>query len=112
MLNTPFSPWPSFSNEEADAVRDVILSNKVNYWTGQECREFEKEFAVWSATQYAVAVANGTVALDLAFKALKNRRRGMKSLSPPERFWPRCPVSLTLERFRFSLDVDRESQKY
>jgi hypothetical protein len=43
MLNTPFSPWPSFSEEEANAVRDVILSNKVNYWTGQECREFEKE---------------------------------------------------------------------
>jgi len=71
MLNTPFSPWPSFSAEEADAVRDVILSNKVNYWTGQECREFEKEFAAWSGTQYAVAVANGTVALDLALKALK-----------------------------------------
>lgn len=71
MLNTPFSPWPSFSIEEADAVRDVILSNKVNYWTGQECREFEKEFAAWSGTQYAVAVANGTVALDLAFKALE-----------------------------------------
>ncbi|CAD0260239.1 DegT/DnrJ/EryC1/StrS aminotransferase family protein [Pseudomonas veronii] len=70
MLNTPFSPWPSFSNEEADAVRDVILSNKVNYWTGQEARNFEKEFAVWSQTEYAVALANGTVALDLAFKAL------------------------------------------
>ncbi|HUH58266.1 MAG TPA: aminotransferase, partial [Pseudomonadales bacterium] len=44
MLNTPFSPWPSFTEEEANAVRDVVLSNKVNYWTGQECREFEKEF--------------------------------------------------------------------
>lgn len=42
MLNTPFSPWPSFSEEEANAVRDVVLSNRVNYWTGQECREFEK----------------------------------------------------------------------
>lgn len=70
MLNSPFSPWPSFSEEEANAVRDVILSNKVNYWTGQECREFEKEFAAWSGTRYAVALTNGTVALDLAFKAL------------------------------------------
>lgn len=70
MLNTPFSPWPSFSNEEADAVRDVILSNKVNYWTGQETRNFEKEFACWSQTEFAVALANGTVALDVAFKAL------------------------------------------
>lgn len=70
MLNTPFSPWPSFSEEEANAVRDVILSNKVNYWTGQECREFEKEFATWAGTEHAVAVANGTVALDLALQAL------------------------------------------
>ncbi|KKX58429.1 DegT/DnrJ/EryC1/StrS family aminotransferase [Pseudomonas putida] len=70
MLNTPFSPWPSFTEEEADAVRDVVLSNKVNYWTGQECREFEKEFAKWAGTEYAVALANGTVALDLALVAL------------------------------------------
>ena len=70
MLNTPFSPWPSFTEEEANAARDVILSNKVNYWTGQETRSFEKEFAEWSGTEYAVALANGTVALDLALKAL------------------------------------------
>lgn len=71
MLNTPFSPWPSFTEEEANAVRDVILSNKVNYWTGQETRSFEREFAAWSGTEYAVALANGTVALDVALKALK-----------------------------------------
>ena len=70
MLNGPFSPWPSFTEEEADAVRDVLLSNKVNYWTGQECREFEREFAGFSGTEHAVAVANGTVALDLALNGL------------------------------------------
>ena len=70
MLNTAFEPWPSFTQEEVDAVSNVLLSNKVNYWTGQECREFEKEFAQFAETQYAVALANGTVALDLALKAL------------------------------------------
>lgn len=70
MLNGPFSPWPSFSEEEADAVCEVLLSNKVNYWTGQECREFEREFARFADSEYAVALANGTVALDLALKAL------------------------------------------
>lgn len=70
MLNTPFSPWPSFTQAEADAVSRVLLSNKVNYWTGQECREFEKEFAAWCAVPHAVALANGTVAIDLALKAL------------------------------------------
>jgi dTDP-4-amino-4,6-dideoxygalactose transaminase len=70
VLNTPFSSWPSFTEEEADAVKQVVLSNKVNYWTGQECREFEKEFAVWSNTEFSVAVGNGTLALDLALLAL------------------------------------------
>lgn len=70
MLNSAFEPWPSFTQAEADAVSKVLLSNKVNYWTGQECREFEKEFAQFVGTSYAVAVANGTVALDLALKAL------------------------------------------
>ncbi|MBQ53130.1 MAG: aminotransferase, partial [Leeuwenhoekiella sp.] len=70
MLNTPFSPWPSFTEEEANAARDVLLSNKVNYWTGQEGREFEKEFAAWADCDYAIALTNGTVALDLALQAL------------------------------------------
>jgi dTDP-4-amino-4,6-dideoxygalactose transaminase len=70
MLNTPFAPWPSFTEEEADAVRDVILSNRVNYWTGTECREFETEFAAWCGTRHAVALANGTLALDVALHAL------------------------------------------
>ena len=71
MLNTAFEPWPSFTDKEADAVKNILLSNKVNYWTGQECREFEKEFASFSGTKYAVALANGTVALDVALKALQ-----------------------------------------
>ena len=48
----------------------VVLSNKVNYWTGNETREFEKKFAVWCDTTHAVALANGTLALDVALKAL------------------------------------------
>lgn len=70
MLNTKFSPWPRFTEEEAEAVKQAILSNKVNYWTGQECREFEKEFAQWTGSNYAIALSNGTLALDVALKAL------------------------------------------
>jgi len=69
-MNNQFSPWPSFTQEEADAVQDVLLSNKVNYWTGDECRKFEKEFSTWSESKYSVALGNGTLALDIAFKAL------------------------------------------
>lgn len=70
MLNTPFSPWPSFTQIEADAVSQVLLSNKVNYWTGTECRQFETEFAEWADSSYAIAMGNGTLALDVALQAL------------------------------------------
>jgi len=85
VLNTEFSPWPSFSEEEAAAVAVVLTSNKVNYWTGIECREFEKEFAQWSGCEHAVAVANGTLALELGLKAL-GVGSGDEVIVPPRTF--------------------------
>lgn len=70
MLNTSFSPWPSFTEDEAKAVSRVLTSNRVNYWTGSEGREFEAEFAEFSGANYAVAVSNGSVALELALRSL------------------------------------------
>jgi dTDP-4-amino-4,6-dideoxygalactose transaminase len=65
-----FSPWPSFTQEEAEAVSEVLLSNKVNYWTGTRCREYEAAFAEWTRVPHAIALANGTLALDVALRAL------------------------------------------
>lgn len=70
MLNTSFSPWPSYTEEEADAIKSLLLSNLVNYWTGDQCRLFEKEFAQWVGTEFAIALSNGTLALELIFKAM------------------------------------------
>ena len=70
MLNTAFSPWPSFSQTEIEASTRVLASGKVNYWTGQECREFEREFAKFAGTQKCVALSNGTLALDAIWAAL------------------------------------------
>ena len=64
------APWPAYSEEEVEAVAAVLRSNKVNYWTGQESREFEREFASWAHAAKAIAVSNGTVALDLALQGL------------------------------------------
>jgi dTDP-4-amino-4,6-dideoxygalactose transaminase len=66
----PFPAWPVFSREDIDAVEAVLLSGKVNYWTGQESRNFEVEFAHFCRAKHAVALANGTVALELALKSL------------------------------------------
>ncbi|AXV79382.1 MULTISPECIES: DegT/DnrJ/EryC1/StrS family aminotransferase [Ralstonia solanacearum species complex] len=71
MLDTGFSPWPSFTPEEIAAAGAVLASNRVNYWTGNACRAFEREFAAWLGVEHAVALANGTLALDVALKALE-----------------------------------------
>jgi dTDP-4-amino-4,6-dideoxygalactose transaminase len=70
MKDHNFSPWPSHTNEEAAVISDVLLSNKVNYWSSNEALKFEKEFAKWVGSKYAVAVSNGTVALELSLKSL------------------------------------------
>lgn len=70
MLESSLAPWPSFSPEEVEAVNRVLGTNRVNYWTGAEGIEFEKEFARWVNADHAVALTNGTVALDLALKAV------------------------------------------
>ncbi|MTJ02279.1 DegT/DnrJ/EryC1/StrS aminotransferase family protein [Idiomarina piscisalsi] len=109
MLNTPFSPWPSFSQEEADAASQVILSNKVNYWTGQEGRNFEKEFANSSDCKYAVALGNGTQALDLALIAL-GVGEGDEVIVTPRTFLASVSSVVTAGAQPVFVDVDRESQ--
>jgi dTDP-4-amino-4,6-dideoxygalactose transaminase len=64
------SPWPYFGQDEIEAATRLLASGKVNYWTGTEGREFEKEYARYVGTRHAVAVANGTLALELALKVL------------------------------------------
>jgi len=62
--------WPYYAPDEIEAASRVLGSGKVNYWTGEEARCFEKEFAAYVGTSYAVALANGTVALEAALLAL------------------------------------------
>ncbi len=65
-----FAPWPYFAPDEVEAAAAVLRSGKVNYWTGEEGRNFEREFAAFTSCRYAVALANGTVALEAALRAL------------------------------------------
>lgn len=109
MLNTPFSPWPSFTQQEADAVSRVVLSNKVNYWTGTEGREFEKEFATWADSEYAVALGNGTLALDIALKAL-GVGAGDEVITTPRTFLASASSIVTAGAAPVFADVDLNSQ--
>lgn len=66
----PFPPWPYIAEEEIEAAVAVLRSGRVNYWTGEQGREFEREFAASTECKRAIALANGTVALELALHAL------------------------------------------
>lgn len=109
MLNTPFSPWPSFTEEEAKVVYNVILSNKVNYWTGTECREFEKEFAAWADSNYAVALSNGTLALDVALQAL-GVGPGDEVVVTPRTFIASISTVVNAGAVPVFADIDRDTQ--
>ncbi len=109
MLNTNLSPWPNFSNEEAEAVKNVLLSNKVNYWTGQECRQFEQEFAQFVGTHHAVALSNGTLALDVALKAL-NVGQGDDVIVTSRTFLASASAIVTAGANPIFADVDLNSQ--
>lgn len=111
MLHTAFSPWPSFSNEEAEAVRRTLLSNRVNYWTGTECREFEREFAAWTGTRHAIALTNGTVALDLALIAL-GIGEGHEVIVTPRTFLASASSVVSVGAMPVFADVDRNSQNF
>lgn len=62
--------WPAFDDEQIAAAEAVLRSGKVNYWTGEEGRAFEAEFAEAAGCRYGIALANGTVALELALRSL------------------------------------------
>jgi len=62
--------WPNFSEAAVKAVEAVLRSGKVNYWTGPKGMEFEKRYAAWQGSKFAISTTNGTAALHVALSAL------------------------------------------
>ncbi len=106
--NKPLSPWPVFSQEEIDATSKVLSSGKVNYWTGEEGKAFEKEFAALCDTQYAIAVSNGTAALELALEAL-GVGGGDEIIGTPRTFIASASCVVTRGAVPIFADVDSNS---
>lgn len=104
-----FAPWPSFSQDEIHAVSKILHSGKVNYWTGEEGKLFEKEFAKFAGCQYAVALANGTVALELALHAL-GIGPGDEVIVTPRTFIASVSCVVTVGATPVFADVDPDSQ--
>jgi len=71
VLNHPnISPWPHYEADEIEAAMQTLQTGKVNYWTGELGRKFESEYAKQVGKRYGIALTNGTVALELALRAL------------------------------------------
>jgi dTDP-4-amino-4,6-dideoxygalactose transaminase len=106
---TPFAPWPHFEEDEIAAVTRVLRSGAINYWTGEEGRQFEREHAAFTGTRHAIALANGTVALELALEAL-GIGPGDEVITTSRTFIASASCALMRGAVPRFADVDRDSQ--
>jgi dTDP-4-amino-4,6-dideoxygalactose transaminase len=101
--------WPHFDEEMIEAAARVLRSGKVNYWTGSEGREFEREYAEFVGCQHAIALANGTLALELGLHAL-GIGAGDEVIVPSRTFIATASSVVARGARPVCADVDRESQ--
>jgi dTDP-4-amino-4,6-dideoxygalactose transaminase len=104
----PFPPWPVLEEEEIEAARAVLRSGRLNYWTGNEGRAFEREFAEFTGRKYAIALANGTVALELALHCL-GIGPGDEVVVPSRTFIASASCAVMRGATPIVADVDRDS---
>jgi dTDP-4-amino-4,6-dideoxygalactose transaminase len=107
--NLPLPPWPKFDEITINAATAVLRSGKINYWTGDEGSAFESEFAQQCNCSHAVAVANGTVALELALHAL-DIGPGDEVIVPSRTFVASASCCLMRGAKPMFADVDAQSQ--
>lgn len=105
----PFAPWPVFAEDERAAADAVLASGRVNYWTGEECASFEREFAAQVGVRHAIALANGTVALELALRAL-GIGPGDEVVVPAKTFIATASCAVAVGARPVVCDVDPDSQ--
>jgi hypothetical protein len=103
------SPWPYFENDEVVAAAAVLQSGKVNQWTGKEVAQFQDEFAAYCGVKHAIALANGSLALELALKAL-DIGPGDEVIVTPRTFIASASCAALVGAKPVFVDVDRDSQ--
>ena len=67
-----------YTLKQINNVTKILKKNKTNYWTGSECKNFEKEFSNYHNIKYSVAVSNGSVALEIALKVLNLKKKAIQ----------------------------------
>jgi dTDP-4-amino-4,6-dideoxygalactose transaminase len=109
MLHDEIPSWPCFPEDEVNAVSEVLRSGKVNYWTGEHGRLFEDEFAAYCGVSHGIALANGTVALELALRVLEIGP-GDEVIVPPRTFIATVSSVVLNGATPVFAEVDHESQ--
>lgn len=104
----PLAPWPVFEDDEVAAATAVLRSGKVNYWTGSEGRDFEVEYAASLGRRHAVAMANGTLALEAALFAL-GVGPGDEVITTPRTFIASASCAVMRGAIPVMADVDPDS---
>lgn len=105
----PFAPWPQIEEDEIAEVTHVLRSGRINYWSGDQGRLFEQEFATFAGCEYGVAVANGTVALELALYAA-DIGAGAEVIVPSRTFIASASCAVMRGAVPVVADVHKESQ--
>jgi dTDP-4-amino-4,6-dideoxygalactose transaminase len=101
--------WPEYAEDEIAAVEKVLREGKGNYWFGDEGKKFEQEFAAYCESIYALAVSNGTVALELALRGL-NIKAGDEIIVTPRTFVASVNCIVLLGAKPVFADIDSVSQ--
>jgi dTDP-4-amino-4,6-dideoxygalactose transaminase len=107
-MEMKFSPWPFYDSDEVEAASDVFRAGDTNYWTGNRCRDFEKDFADYVGSSHAIALSNGTLALDLALLAL-GIGAGDEVIVTPRTFIASVSTVVNAGATPVFADVDRDS---
>jgi len=105
----PIASWPYFSEETIERVADILRTGRVNFWTGSEIDLFEKEYASHLGTSHAVALANGTVALEAALYAC-DIGPGDEVIIPSRTFIATASSVIMRGATPVVCDVDQDSQ--
>lgn len=104
----PMPKWPAPGEEAAQAVADVVRSGHINYWTGTKTREFEDGYSAYLGRKHSIALANGTVALELALRAFEVGP-GDEVVVPARTFIATASAVAAVGARPVIADVDRDS---
>ncbi|GAA4469123.1 DegT/DnrJ/EryC1/StrS family aminotransferase [Nibrella saemangeumensis] len=102
-------PWPVYDESDVQAVADIVRSGK---WGDPDCADrveaFERAFADYCGTRYAVTCVNGSVSLRLALMAC-GVKPGDEVIVPPYTFIATASTVLEVNCVPVFVDIDPDT---